>query len=348
MSGEVGRWRAIHVRLWRHPVFMALSPDAQRLAVYALSGPPTNRIGLYTLSVAAVAEDLRLSPTATKRRLEEVCSGFGWRYDQSGRVMLIPSHFRFNHPQNPSHLKAMLSDLSEVGSLTLVPEFRASAHRHLSSDALREVLAAATRGLGPVVSPVPTPARTRVGTGGPYQDLDQHLDQGLNLKQKMPAAAAEYLEMWGRLPKPPFAAAADAVVFQKLADQIAPEDFRKLVDELSQSKFFEPEKHGLKGGPPTVQRLLDSAVNGDGYWQRIALEREFRPMDAKLRPCQACEAAHLPSKECPAPQPCGQRHPPRQFCVACQRLEKSERRTPEQEDEITKQIADVTAKLRAS
>lgn len=44
---DTGRYRRLYVRLWRHPGFVTLTADE-----YLLTGPQTNRIGIYTLSIA--------------------------------------------------------------------------------------------------------------------------------------------------------------------------------------------------------------------------------------------------------------------------------------------------------
>ena len=54
---DVGRYRKVYARLWRHPGFANLNEGEKVLALYLLTGPQTNRLGLYCLSVATAAED---------------------------------------------------------------------------------------------------------------------------------------------------------------------------------------------------------------------------------------------------------------------------------------------------
>jgi hypothetical protein len=55
---DLGRYRKLYIRLWRHPGFLSLTDAEKVLALYLLTGPPTNRLGLYTLSIATAAEEL--------------------------------------------------------------------------------------------------------------------------------------------------------------------------------------------------------------------------------------------------------------------------------------------------
>lgn len=93
---QVGRYRKVFVRMWRHPAFICLSDAEKALALYLLTGPQTNRLGLYCLSIATAAEDLRTLPGTLKKRLIKVCEAFGWVFDSRSRVFYIPSWFKWN------------------------------------------------------------------------------------------------------------------------------------------------------------------------------------------------------------------------------------------------------------
>lgn len=53
MSPVTGRYRRVQSRLWVEPAFRALSDGEKLAALYLLSGPPTNSIGLFVVSAAA-------------------------------------------------------------------------------------------------------------------------------------------------------------------------------------------------------------------------------------------------------------------------------------------------------
>jgi len=118
-----GRYRKVFIRLWRHPGFLSLNEGERNLVLYLLTGPQTNRCGLYVLSIATAAEDLgTVSETITKR-LGRVCETFGWLFDKRSRVLFIPSWFRFNPPENANVMKGSLKDLNEIPPCGLLDAF---------------------------------------------------------------------------------------------------------------------------------------------------------------------------------------------------------------------------------
>lgn len=119
----VGRYRKLYPRIWRHPGFRSLSPSARELALYLLTGPQTNRIGIFHFSIATAAEDLGIGADTCRTRLRDVSNAFAWLYDADARVFYIPSWWRFNRPDNPDVLKNNLSDLNEIPPCALVEAF---------------------------------------------------------------------------------------------------------------------------------------------------------------------------------------------------------------------------------
>lgn len=120
---ETGRYRKCYPRIWRHPGFRALKPAARELALYILTGPQTNAIGLFCFSMGAAAEDLRLGAETLADRYADVRDTFGWLYDADARVMFIPSWWRWNRPENPNVLKHNLKLLSEIPPTPLAEAF---------------------------------------------------------------------------------------------------------------------------------------------------------------------------------------------------------------------------------
>lgn len=128
-QSERARYRKIYVRIWRHKEFIPLDGADKALVLYCLSGPQTNRIGLYVLSPGTAAEDLGLTLAAFKSRLAAVCPRFGWRFDAASRVLLIPSWWEWNEPENKNVLKGALKDLSEVPDTPLRDEWAAATRK---------------------------------------------------------------------------------------------------------------------------------------------------------------------------------------------------------------------------
>jgi hypothetical protein len=105
---DVGRYRKLYTRLWRHPGFAGLTEGEKILALYVLTGPQTNRLGLYLLSIATAAEDLGTTPETLTKRLRNVCQTFGWWFDSVARVTYIPTWWRWNPPENVNVMKGSL------------------------------------------------------------------------------------------------------------------------------------------------------------------------------------------------------------------------------------------------
>ena len=120
---DVGRYRKIFSRLWPHPGFKALKPSARLLALYVLSGPQTNGIGLFRFSVATAAEDLGVGVESVRKGLADLSVTFDWRFDADARVIYIPSWWRWNQPINPNVLTGNLKSLSEIPPCGLVDAF---------------------------------------------------------------------------------------------------------------------------------------------------------------------------------------------------------------------------------
>ena len=119
----LGRYRKIYARLWRHPGFVSLSDGEKIVALYVLTGPQSNRLGLINLSVSTAAEDLGNDPRTFTKRLERVCETFHWCFDCGARVLYIPSWFRWNPPENINVMKGNLKDLNEIHHSALVEAF---------------------------------------------------------------------------------------------------------------------------------------------------------------------------------------------------------------------------------
>jgi hypothetical protein len=120
---NAGRYRRLFPRIWRHPGFRHLPETSQRLALYVLAGPQTNRCGLFCFSMATAAEDLGVSVHALRKRLAEVQATFDWCFDPDARVLYIPSWWRWNPPENMNVLLGALKDLGDVPPCRLVAAF---------------------------------------------------------------------------------------------------------------------------------------------------------------------------------------------------------------------------------
>lgn len=121
---EIGRYRKAYPRLWRHPGFVAMTnKTARELTLYLLTGPQTNRIGLFHFSMATAAEDLGVGIETLRERMADVRTTFGWHFDPDARVFFIPSWWRWNRPENANVLRGNLKDLNEIPPCMLLNAF---------------------------------------------------------------------------------------------------------------------------------------------------------------------------------------------------------------------------------
>jgi hypothetical protein len=118
-----GRYRKIYTRLWLHSGFVGLNDAEKVVAFYLLTGPQTNRIGLYRLSPATAAEDLETSAEAFRKRLVTVCTSLGWLYDAKARVFYIPSFLKWNPPVNVNVANGITNDLSDLPDCAFIDAF---------------------------------------------------------------------------------------------------------------------------------------------------------------------------------------------------------------------------------
>lgn len=102
-SKRVGavRYRKIYPRIWTTREFLDLTEGERLVALYLLTGPQSNRIGLFRFAPGAAAEDLALGLKTFRKRLARVISSFDWHFDPQNRVIWIPSWCKFNTPEGP-------------------------------------------------------------------------------------------------------------------------------------------------------------------------------------------------------------------------------------------------------
>jgi hypothetical protein len=118
------RYRRIFTRLWRNQAYRAMSDGERNMALYLLSGPQTNRIGLFLFSPATAAEELDRPLRTIKARVRKVCQAFTWEWDEQNRVVWIPTWWTFNNPKdNAKAFQGALTDLNEVPQTPLLQRF---------------------------------------------------------------------------------------------------------------------------------------------------------------------------------------------------------------------------------
>lgn len=115
------KYRKVDPRVWSDERFTGLSTEGKLLAMYCLTSPQANRIGLFRFSLALAREDV--GDTVSDTVFDTVCHTLNWRFDRTAKVLYLPTWWKYNHPDNPKHWKGALSDLHDVPETALLQEF---------------------------------------------------------------------------------------------------------------------------------------------------------------------------------------------------------------------------------
>ncbi|MBP2311904.1 hypothetical protein [Azospirillum soli] len=110
----------VYTAFWTDPKVLALSGDAQRLALYLLTGPHSNSIGCFRLPAGYLMEDLRLAPDRAAGVIAELeAAGFIIRDAETGWTMIV-NFLRHNPPENSKVGKSMVALIDAVPRKTAV------------------------------------------------------------------------------------------------------------------------------------------------------------------------------------------------------------------------------------
>jgi len=120
------RFRKVYPLIWHDERFQELAAEEKLVALYVLTCPQSNRIGLFRFSVAEAAECLGMVPETFAKRFERVVSVLNWGFDKRRKVVFIPTWWKYNTPDNPNTLKGNLADLDEVPQGELTQQFAAN------------------------------------------------------------------------------------------------------------------------------------------------------------------------------------------------------------------------------
>lgn len=121
---ERRHYRKIYTRIWSHPAFRALTDSEKVVALYLLSGPQTNRVGLYKLSIGAATDDLLSRKDRFLAKVATCFDKFGWVLDKTSSVLWIPSWWEWNPPGDKvNNFKGALTDLNDVPPTYLISCF---------------------------------------------------------------------------------------------------------------------------------------------------------------------------------------------------------------------------------
>ncbi len=125
------RYRKIYSLIWSDEKFCSLDPYGKLIALYCLTCPQSNRLGLYKFSPGMAEEEIGNLPETSSdtlpdtfpQRFAGVVKSMEWEWDSQFRVLFIPAWWRWNHPENVNVFKGSLVDLKEIPKSPLIEKF---------------------------------------------------------------------------------------------------------------------------------------------------------------------------------------------------------------------------------
>jgi hypothetical protein len=164
---EAARYRKLCPRCWHDEKFSGLSSVEKIVFLYAITAQ-SNRIGLFRFSPAMAAEDLRLDAEQFRMAFDTVRDLFGWRWDETNRVLFLPKWWKYNAPEAVNNFKGSLRDLAELPRTPLFEDFLAASSHLFERFNITS----------PEVSRAGIPAPTPRGTPTPSEGLPTSVREG--------------------------------------------------------------------------------------------------------------------------------------------------------------------------
>lgn len=122
-------FRKVETTFWGLP----LSPDAQRVGLYLITGPCTTRVpGLVKIGRAALAEELGLTDEAARAALGELEDIGQIRADWKARLVWRPEAILLHPPSNPNMVLGWCWEWSQLPRCALLEEAREAFSRVLA------------------------------------------------------------------------------------------------------------------------------------------------------------------------------------------------------------------------
>jgi len=118
----MSRFRKVDPRFWKDEKIIPFPPMEKLIALYLFTGQ-SNRIGLFSFSPGEAAEDLSLSPETFRERFGNVCRTLKIGWDETFRVLYLPTWWKYNVPENANNVIGNLKDLDGVPDSPLIERF---------------------------------------------------------------------------------------------------------------------------------------------------------------------------------------------------------------------------------
>jgi len=119
-----GRYYRITPRFWQdRDVRQEWTEDMRMLALYLLTSPHRNMIGLYHLPPAYAMADLQWEEKRFRNAFETLQERLFIEYDSVSQVLLIPNAIRYDPPSNDNQIVGALNALANVPPTYLIVRF---------------------------------------------------------------------------------------------------------------------------------------------------------------------------------------------------------------------------------
>ena len=118
----MSRYRKVDPRFWKDEKISGFTPDEKLVALYLFTAQ-SNRIGIFSFSIGAAAEDVGTSSQTFAEHFASICSALNWEWDERCRVLYIPTWWKYNQPENANNVIGNLKDIDDVPSSNLVTKF---------------------------------------------------------------------------------------------------------------------------------------------------------------------------------------------------------------------------------
>lgn len=118
----MARYRKIDPRFWKDEKIRLLNVEEKLVALYCMTAQ-SNRIGLFSFSPAMAAEDMGMLPQTFAKRFEKVVLTLNWTFDEGQKVLLCPTWWKYNQPENENVLKGNLKDILDLPKTSLISIF---------------------------------------------------------------------------------------------------------------------------------------------------------------------------------------------------------------------------------
>jgi hypothetical protein len=121
-------WR-VAPRFWTDPAMRRADDDTRMLALYLLTCPHRNVIGLFWLPKTYMCADLGWDAKRLGKPFGQLLSAGFHAYDEEAEVTLIRNALKYQAPENDNQVVAAIRHLEDLPATFLASEFRGLAER---------------------------------------------------------------------------------------------------------------------------------------------------------------------------------------------------------------------------